>query len=194
MMKKFLLSLAVASMISIPAFANDFVCEPESDTAVSYAAYDVLSGEWETTFVNYVNSDETHEYWLRLAFRGRTTKVLHYCTLEIDGESYRLTAIPFDDKHYYAAQSISLNRAKPGNGGGDFGILLVTAPRYYPLTEEMARKLTTAKKVKLTVQRLQRINTELIPNDKMMKDLKKAYTLNYSDFEKEWKPKDSAKK
>ena len=192
MMKKLLLSLAVASMISIPAFANDFVCEPESDTAVSYAAYDVLSGEWETTFVNYVNSDETHEYWLRLAFRGRTTKVLHYCTLEIDGESYRLTAIPIDNKHFYAALSISLNKAKAGSGG-DEGILLVTAPRYYPLTQEMAQKLATAKKVKLTVQRLQRINTELIPNDKMMNDLKKAYTLNYADFENEWKPKDTAK-
>ena len=192
-MKKILLSLAVASMLSIPAFANDFVCEPESDTAISYAAYDVLSGEWETTFVNYVHSDETHEYWLRLAFRGRTTKVLHYCTLEIDGESYRLTATPIDDKHYYAAQSISLNQAKSWDAG-DNGILLVTAPRYYPLTAEMAQKLATAKEVKLTVQRLQRINTELIPNDKMMKDLRKAYTLGYADFENEWKPKDSAKK
>ncbi len=191
-MKKVLLSLAIASMLSIPAFANDFVCEPESDTAVSYAAYDVLSGEWETTFVNYVNSDESHEYWLRLAFRGRTTKVLHYCTLEIDGEVYRLTATPIDDKHYYAAQSISLNVSNPYRG--DQSILLVTAPRYYPLTAEIAQKLVTAKDVKLTVQRLQRINTELIPNNKMMKDLRKAYTLNYSDFENEWKPKDSAKK
>lgn len=192
-MKKLLCSFALVSMLAMPAFANDFVCEPESDTAVSYAAYDVLSGEWETTFVNYVNADETHEYWLRLAFRGRTTKVLHYCTLEVDGENYRLTAIPFDDKHYYAAQSISLNKAKAGQGG-DEGILLVTAPRYYPLTKEMAGKLVNAKKIKLTVQRLQRINTELIPNDKMMKDLKKAYTLGYADFENEWKPKDTGKK
>ncbi len=143
--------------------------------------------------MNYVHSDETHEYWLRLAFRGRTTKVLHYCTLEIDGESYRLTATPIDDKHYYAAQSISLNKANPRDPG-DEGILLVTAPRYFLLTEEMAQKLVSAKNVKLTVQRLQRINTQLIPNDKMMKDLRKAYTLRYADFENEWKPKDSAKK
>lgn len=195
MMKKFLLSLGMATMLAMPvAFANDFVVEPESDTAVSYAAYDVLSGEWETTFVNYCNADGQDEYWLRLAFRGRQSKVLHYCTLDVDGEQYRLTAIPVDDKHLYAAQAITLNMAKAGNMWGDLSRLLVSYPRYYPIPTEVANKLMTAKKVVLTVHRVHRINTQLILNNKMLDDLHRAYTLRYADFNNVWKPKDTAKK
>lgn len=43
--------------------ANDFVVEPESDTAVSYAAFDILgTGELETTFVNHCKSNGEDEY------------------------------------------------------------------------------------------------------------------------------------
>ena len=49
-MKKILIALGLAASLLIGnVYANDFLAEPESDTSVSYAAYDVLSGEWETT-------------------------------------------------------------------------------------------------------------------------------------------------
>lgn len=192
MMKKSVIALGmVLALLTGSAYANNFVVEPESDTAVSYAAYDVLSGEWETTFVNYCNSNGEDEYWLRLAFRGRQSKVLHYCTLNVDGEEYRLTAVPFDDKHFYAAQSVTLNMAK-GGFMGDPGILLVSHPRYYAIPQEVATKLLTAQKVSLTVHRTTRLNTELTVNNKMLDDLHRAYGLRYADFNTVWTPKDTA--
>lgn len=191
-MKKSVIALGMAlAMLTGSAYANNFVVEPESDTAVSYAAYDVLSGEWETTFVNYCNSNGEDEYWLRLAFRGRQSKVLHYCTLNVDGEAYRLTAVPFDDKHFYAAQSVTLNMAK-GGFMGDPGILLVSHPRYYAIPQKVATKLLSAKKVSLTVHRTTRLNTELTVNNKMLEDLHRAYGLRYADFNTVWTPKDTA--
>lgn len=45
-MKKSLIAFGIAlTLLSGSAYANNFVVEPESDTAVSYAAYDVLFGE-----------------------------------------------------------------------------------------------------------------------------------------------------
>nr|DAU83334.1 MAG TPA: hypothetical protein [Caudoviricetes sp.] len=193
-MKKLLVALGMATMLAMPVvFANDFVVEPETDTSVSYAAYDVLSGEWETTFVNYCNANGQDEYWLRLAFRGRQSKVLHYCTLDVDGEQYRLTAVPFDSKHFYAAQSVTVTMAKPGSLIGDFGMLLVSHPRYYAIPTEVANKLMTAKKVVLTVNRVHRLNTQLTVNNKMLNDLHRAYSLRYADFNNVWQPKDTAK-
>ena len=181
-MKKILIALGLAASLLIGnVYANDFLAEPESDTSVSYAAYDVLSGEWETTFVNYCNSDGKDEYWLRLAFRGRQSKVLHYCTLEVDGKKYRLTAVPFDDRHFYAAQTITIYDGK-----------LVSQPRYYAIPTSVANQLMTADKVVLTVNRFHRLNTELIVNNKMLADIHKAYSLRYADFDDFYNPKDTA--
>lgn len=190
-MKKVLIALGIAGMLFASGAgvkANDFVVEPESDTAVSYAAFDILgTGEWETTFVNYCKAEGEDEYWLRLAFRGKRDKVLHYCTLIVDGEKYRLTAVPLDDKHYYAAQSITVNRADVGKAR-----LLVSPPRFFNLPKELANKLMSAKEITIIADRATRINTELHPSNKMIEDIHHAYSLRYSDFENEWKPRDTA--
>lgn len=189
-MKKTLIALGIAcALMSAGVKANDFVVEPESDTAVSYAAFDILgTGEWETTFVNYCKSNGEDEYWIRLAFRGKRDKVLHYCTLIVDGEKYRLTAAPLDDKHYYAAQSITVNRA---DGKAR---LLVSPPRFFDLPKELANKLMTAKEITIIADRATRINTELHPSNKMLEDIQHAYSLRYADFADEWKPRDTASK
>lgn len=189
-MKKFLMALGLTAVLSAPAvFANEFVVEPESDTAVSFAAYDTLSGEWETTFVNYAKADGDDEYWIRVAMRkGIKEKVLHYATLIVDGERYRLTAVPIDDKHFYAAQSITMN---PTHGLSDPALLFATWPRYFPVSRDIALKLINAKEVKIIYNRVGRINTCVTVNNRMLEDIHKAYSLRYADFNNYWKPNDS---
>lgn len=190
-MKKALIALGLTGILlasSSVVKANDFVVEPESDTAVSYAAFDILgTGEWETTFVNYCKANGEDEYWIRLAFRGKRDKVLHYCTLIVDGEKYRLTAVPLDDKHYYAAQGITVNRADVGKAR-----LLVSPPRFFDLSRELAAKIMAAKEITIIADRATRINTELHPSNKMMEDIHHAYSLRYANFSENWKPRDTA--
>lgn len=82
-MKKFLVALGLATVLSMPSVsAYTFYVEPESDTAVSFNVYDVLDGKWETTFVNYANSNGDDEYWIRVATATETKLlILHIWTI-----------------------------------------------------------------------------------------------------------------
>lgn len=184
-MKKFLVALGLATVLSMPsAFAYTFYVEPESDTAVSFNVYDVLDGKWETTFVNYANSNGDDEYWIRGASRYDQAKLLHYLTMTVDGESYRLTAIPLD-KHYYAASSANTTRGDLGHNAHYSSL-----NRYYPIPTDLAFKLLNAKEIIITYNTDKEINCDIRVNQKVIENLKKAYSLRYVDFNNYWKPID----
>lgn len=184
-MKKFLIALGLATVLSMPsAFAYKFYVEPESDTAVSFNVYDVLDGKWETTFVNYANSNGDDEYWIRAASRYDQTKLLHYLTLTIDGESHRLVSIPLDSKHYYAATSASTTRGAIGSAHYS------SMNRYYPLSKDLAFKLLHAKEIIITYHTNKEINCDIRVNKDVIANLQKAYSLRYADFNDYWQPVD----
>lgn len=185
-MRKFLIALGLATVLSMPsAFAYKFYVEPESDTAVSFNVYDVLDGKWETTFVNYANSNGDDEYWVRVASRYDQTKLLHYLTMKVDGESYRLNAIPLDSKHYYAASSANTTYGDFGNNAHYSSL-----NRYYPIPIDLAFKLLNAKEIIITYNTDKEINCDIRVNQKVIENLKKAYSLRYADFNNYWKPID----
>lgn len=185
-MKKFLVALGLATVLSMPsAFAYKFYVEPESDTAVSFNVYDVLDGKWETTFVNYANSNGDDEYWVRVASRYNDSKLLHYLTMTVDGESYRLNAIPLDSKHYYAASSANIKQGGVGNT-----MHYSSLNRYYPIPTDLAFKLLHAKEIIITYNTDKEINCDIRVNQGVIENLKKAYSLRYADFNNYWKPID----
>lgn len=184
--KKFLLALGLVTVISMPsAFAYKFYVEPESDMAVSFNVYDVLDGKGETTFVNYANSNGDDEYWIRVASRYDQSKLLHYLSLTVDGESYRLTAIPLDSKHYYAASSANITRGDLGNNAHYSSL-----NRYYPIQTDLAFKLIKAKEIIITYNTDKEINCDIRVNKNVIENLHKAYSLRYADFNNYWKPID----
>lgn len=185
-MKKFLVALGLATVLSMPSvFAYTFYVEPESDTAVSFNVYDVLDGKWETTFVNYANSNGDDEYWIRVASRYDQAKLLHYLTMAVDGESYRLTAIPLDSKHYYAASSTNTTRGDLGHNAHYSSL-----NRYCPIPTDLAFKLLNAKEIIITYNTDKEINCDIRVNQKVIENLKKAYSLRCVDFNNYWKPID----
>lgn len=185
-MKKFLVALGLATVLSMPSvFAYTFYVEPESDTAVSFNVYDVLDGKWETTFVNYANSNGDDEYWVRVASRYNDSKLLHYLTMTVDGESYRLNAIPLDSKHYYAASSANIKQGGVGNT-----MHYSSLNRYYPIPTDLAFKLLHAKEIIITYNTDKEINCDIRVNQGVIEKLKKAYSLRYADFNDYWKPID----
>lgn len=185
-MKRFLVALGLATVLSMPSvFAYTFYVEPESDTAVSFNVYDVLDGKWETTFVNYVNSNGNDEYWVRVASRYNQTKLLHYLNITVDGESYRLTAIPVDSKHYYAASSANTKYGDVGKNAHYSSL-----NRYYPIPTDLAFKLLHAKEIIITYNTDKEINCDIRVNQGVIENLKKAYSLRYGDFNNYWKPTD----
>lgn len=185
-MKKFLVALGLATVLSMPSvFAYTFYVEPESDTAVSFNVYDVLDGKWETTFVNYANSNGDDEYWVRVASRYNDSKLLHYLTMTVDGESYRLNAIPLDSKHYYAASSANIKQGGVGNT-----MHYSSLNRYYSIPTDLAFKLLHAKEIIITYNTDKEINCDIRVNQGVIEKLKKAYSLRYADFNNYWKPID----
>lgn len=185
-MKKILIALGIAMVISLPtSFAYKFYVEPESDTAVSFNVYDVLDGKWETTFVNYANSNGEDEYWIRVASRYDQTKLLPYLTMTIDGESYRLNAIPIDSKHYYAASSANTTMGDLGHNAHYSSL-----NRYYPIPIDLAFKLLHANEIIITYNTNKEINCDIRVNKDVIENLKKAYSLRYADFNNYWKPID----
>jgi hypothetical protein len=185
-MKKILIALGIATVLFQPtSFAYKFYVEPESDIAVSFNVYDVLDGKWETTFVNYANSNGDDEYWIRVASRYDQSKLLHYLSLTVDGESYRLTAIPLDSKHYYAASSANITRGDLGNKAHYSSL-----NRYYPIPTDLAFKLIKAKEIIITYNTDKEINCDIRVNKNVIENLHKAYSLRYADFNNYWKPID----
>lgn len=185
-MKKFLLALGMATLLAMPtSFAYRFYAEPESDTAVSYDVYDVLDGKWETTFVNYANADGSNEYWLRVASRYDQTKLLHFLTITVDGESYRLTSILFDSKHYYAGSSASTTEGDMGRN-----MHYSSLNRFYPISSDLAMKLVQAKEIIITYNTNKQINCDIRVNKDVIENLKKSLPLKYADFNNYWKPED----
>ena len=184
--KKFFVALGLATIIYMPsAFAYKFYVEPESDTAVSFNVYDVLDGKWETTFVNFANANGDDEYWIRVASRYDQAKLLHYLNLKVDGESYRLTAIPIDSKHYYAASSANITRGDLGHNAHYSSL-----NRYYPIPTDLAFKLIKAKEVIITYNTDKEINCDIRVNKNVIENLHKAYSLRYADLNNYWKPID----
>lgn len=178
-MKKFLVALGLATVLSMPsAFAYTFYVEPESDTAVSFNVYDVLDGKWETTFVNYANSNGDDEYWIRVASRYDQAKLLHYLTMTVDGESYRLTAIPLDSKHYYAASSANTTRGDLGHNAHYSSL-----NRYYPIPTDLAFKLLNAKEIIITYNTDKEINCDIRVNQKVIENLKKSVFFKICRFQ-----------
>lgn len=185
-MKKFLIALGLATLLSMPsAFAYKFYVEPESGTAVSFNVYDVLDGRFETTFVNYANSNGEDEYWIRVATRYDESKLLHYLMITVDGESYRLNAIPLDSKHYYAASSANRKRGSVADTMHYFSL-----NRYYAIPTDLAFKLLNAKDIMITYETDKRINCDVQINQEFINGLNKAYSLRYADFNNYWKPVD----
>lgn len=185
-MKKFLIALGMITALSVvPSFAYKFYVEPESDTAVSFNVYDVLDGKWETTFVNYATSDGQDEYWVRVASRYDQTKLLHYLTMTIDGEQYRLVSVPIDSKHYYAASSANTTMGNMGNNAHYSSL-----NRYYPISNEIALKLLNAKDIVITYNTNKEINCDIRVNQNVIENLRKAYSLHFQDFNNYWKPID----
>ncbi|WP_307974483.1 hypothetical protein [uncultured Dialister sp.] len=185
-MRKFLLALGMATLLAMPtSFAYRFYAEPESDTAVSYDVYDVLDGKWETTFVNYANADGSNEYWLRVASRYDQTKLLHFLTITVDGESCRLTAIPLDSKHYYTGSSAITTQGDMGHN-----MHYASQSRYFPISADLAAKLAQAKEIIITYNTNLQINCDIRVNKDVIENLKKSLPLKYADFNNYWKPED----
>lgn len=105
--------------------------------------------------------------------------------MAVDGESYRLTAIPLDSKHYYAASSANTTRGDLGHNAHYSSL-----NRYYPIPTDLAFKLLNAKEIIITYNTDKEINYDIRVNQKVIENLKKAYSLRYVDFNNYWKPID----
>mgnify|MGYP007002644559 CR=1 FL=1 len=186
MLRKLILSAALAIAVSVPAFAFETSYEPESENAVSYTTFDDLKS-WETGFVNYALSNGDNEYWIRVAVKIKKEKVLHYCTLNIDGQDYTLYAVEPDYKHLRAgaAPFYDVNTTTKAD---DFRVFSSEC-EYFPLSQELVDKLIKAKDVRLEFNRIRRLHNHVkVPTD-MLTKLQENLQLKYADFDKYWDPK-----
>ena len=154
-MRKFLLVLSLAALITIPASAT-YLAQQEPDTAVSFSSQ--AAG---VAFVNYAPSNGNDEFWVRASGGGE--KLLHYATLTVDGESHRLRVVPADDKHLFAAV--------PGK--------IDISARYYKIDTDLAYSLFEAKKITLTTYKA---NGEEKTVSIDASEVKKAFGMRYADF------------
>lgn len=184
-MKKSLLSLAFLSLISFPVFAVDIVCEPESDTAVSYGIYSVPQNV-EVTFVKYATNNNQDDYWIRISERSQKDKLLYDMTLIIDGQPYRLLAIPPDDKH--AEASLSMIEQSTSAVAFTIPATVRTPFRYYPLAPELVDKLENAKSASIIYNKVKRINIKIDLTPDFLAKIQNGFKLTYVDYPKYWKP------
>lgn len=186
MLRRILLATALASAITLPSMAFQVSYEPESETAVSYTTFDDLKS-WQTGFVNYAKADGTNEYWMRVAVKIKKEKVLHYCTLNIDGTDHTLYAVEPDYKHLRAGSApfYELQTTMKADNFREFASECV----YYPLSQDLVDKIVAAKEVRLEFYRIRRLhNHAKVPED-MLNALKTNLQLKYADFGNYWDPK-----
>lgn len=184
-MKKILLLLALSSALSFPSFAYKDIYEPENDDAVSFSTYSVEKQSTEVVFTKYAKADGNDDYWIRLSRRQNGEKILHYIFLNIDGVSYRITAmVPTYEQAMTAQTTIDKESSSI------FGVLPIarTAFRYYPLSHEMVEKLNVAKSAYILYSRFNRLNMKFdIPSD-FLAEIQKNFKLEFKDFPKYWHP------
>lgn len=168
------------------AFAYKDAFEPESDTAVSYSTYSVEKQSTEVVFTKYATADPSKdEYWIRLSRRQNREKILHYITLNVDGQNYRLTAFAPDYHHATTAETtidqvaIGLFAAAPITRSGF---------RYFALSPELVAKLATAKHVYFVYSRYNRINMKYDIPDDFLEAIQRNNKLEFVDFSKYWHP------
>lgn len=186
MLRKLLLTLALSSVLAAPSFAFRTSYEPESETAVSYTTFDDLKS-WQTGFVNYAKADGTHEYWIRVSVKIKREKVLHYCTLTIDGKDYTLYAMEPQYRHLRAGLAPFYDVDETIKK--DIFRVFASDDVYYPLSQELVDKIQNATEVRMQFYRIRRLHNHVkIPDDMLVK-LKENLKLTYSDFNKYWDPK-----
>lgn len=186
MIKKALIATMMMTIFSLPVFAFQTSYEPESENAVSYTTFDDLKS-WQTGFVNYAKSDGTNEYWIRVSVKIKKEKVLHYCTLVIDGQKYTLYAIEPQYKHLRAG-SAPFYDIHTDTLADDFRVFASDSV-YFPLSTELVNKLLTAKDVRFEFNRIRRLHNHAKVPDDMLAALQKNYQLKYADFNRYWDPK-----
>ena len=190
-LKKLLLSCSLALMLSAsPAWAIDFVCEPEDNNAASYSVFFYCNNKMEVTFIKYAPETHQDEYWLRLSGIGVKDKLLNKITLTISGTPYELTASnPTFDISSVAVTT--MRNYSPGLFGS--GPSLRTNIRFFKLTPDMVEQLQTAKDVTLKYDTFKRINQSAPVREDSLVLINKAFTLEYEQYPEYWKPNDDAK-
>lgn len=154
-MKRALLALVFAGFMVFQSSAT-YLAQQESDTAVSFS-----SQAPGVDFVNYAPSNGNDEFWVRASGGGE--KLLHYATLTVNGESYRLRVVPADDKHLFAAV--------PGK--------IDVSARYYRIDTDLAYSLLEAKKISLTTYKANGEETTVSID---AGEVKKAFGMRYADY------------
>ena len=183
--KKLLLSLALTSLLSFPSFAYRDIYEPESDTAVSYSTYSIEKHQTEIVFVKYAAMNGNDDYWIRLSQRFNG-KILHYMSLNIDGEYYRLLA---EDPSYKESSGGSSTVATSTTGllgmfTGNLYPINRTPIRYFHLTPDLVNKISNAKKVFILYSNLSTVNIMCVLPDDFLQGIKKNFKYEFSDFPK----------
>lgn len=186
MMRTIILSAALTMAASFFSSAYDTSYEPESETAVSYTAFDDLKS-WQTAFVNYAKADGSNEYWIRVSVKIENEKVLHYCILNLDGKDYPLYIMEPHYKHIRAGSApyYSTAFAQPANNFQVFASDSV----YFPLSSDLVQKILSAKEVRLEFNRIRRLHNHVKIGDDMLGKIKEHFQLKYTDFDKYWDPK-----
>lgn len=179
--KKIVAASLLAAMLSMPAMAIDFVCEPEDDNAVTYSVFFYGAHHLETTFFKYARENNQDEYWIRLSSFGIRDKLLKNITLVIDDASYTLTAV-VPDFDVNTVASISLRT-------GDRATFRSNT-RFYELTPEMVQRIITAKTIFIKYDTYKEIRQITPIKDDSMAFIKQAFSLDYKNYPDYWKPRD----
>ena len=186
MLKKIFLTVALATTIAMPVLAFQTSYEPESESAVSYTTFDDLKS-WQTGFVNYDKADGTNEYWLRVSVKIKKENILHYCTLNIDGQNYTLYATEPQYKHLRAGSATFYDVEETAKA--DIFRVFASECMFFPLNQDLVNKMINAKEINLEFYRIRRLHNHAKVPDDMLNQLKINLQLKYSDFDKYWNPK-----
>ena len=184
-MEKLLTILLAAILFTSPCFAKT-ACEWESDNAVSYTANQDKGGtSIQVYFVNYAKSNGENEYWIRLLSGRPNNKILHWASLYIDGEEFKLKAIENPSEKYSLA------------GSSFYNFLYVNPstdiPRYFTLSKEIIDKILTAKEIYIIYNMQTSINRKIGYSDEKLREVKDMMICTFSEHDKYWKPTDKSR-
>lgn len=181
-MKKILIFVFSLLMISSTCFAFRSSYEPESDTSASFAVISNYGSE-SISFVKYASIDKTDEYWIRFTIMRDNNKILYNALLSIDGETFPLTPVSdVSSKYTYAATSILDHDIFSGISGAQ-------PFRYYLLDKKTVDKIMSSSgEIVFIYSRIDHLNKHLTLDKPLSNQIRKIYSLQYSDLNKYWNP------
>lgn len=181
MKKTIYMTLLFILICVFPAMASKMVCEPESDTAVSYGVYSVPKNNIDITFEKYATSDgQNDNYWIRISERTMAReKLLYYITLVIDGRKYKVDSVEPTEKYINASATFT---------AGPLSTFPRTNYKYYPLSRDLIDKIEAAKSITILYNKLEMVNIPISIDADFLTKIQDTFKLSYADYPKYWKP------